>query len=180
MPSSNNDNKDFVNQRIFTKIIYNDLISVNQNNTSQVKSKFKLCISLSGIADGIIDGKIFGVSASKRDWHDTVECAYVEKVDYSRCLSHALSTDTSAYTADKMEVLAYDEIRAKIEDAKNGFSEVARIGNTKYKEVAGLFNKYFDHEPSPPYSVLVIRGLASSAEEIDSSVLETYGVTLEI
>lgn len=173
------DDKEFVNQMIFKKIIYNDLISVNQNNTSQVKSKFKLCISLSGLAEGIIEGRIFGVSATKLDWHDTVECSIVSLADYSRCSSNALRTITSAYTADKMEVLGYDQLRAKIEDTRNGFNEAARLGNTKYNEVSGLFDKYFDHETSPSRSVLAIKMLATSVEEIDSSVLENYGVNLD-
>jgi hypothetical protein len=176
---SNIGDKEFVDQRIFKKIIYNDLISINQNNTSQVKSKFKLCISLSSLSESIIEGRIFGVSATKRDWHDTVECSIVSMTDYSRCSSTALRTITSAYTAGMMEVIGYDQIRAKIEDTQNGFNEAARLGNTKYKEVSGLFDRYLDHEISPTRSVLAIKTLAASTEEVDSSVLENYGVTLE-
>ncbi len=56
--------KDLVESLVEKKNIYNDIHSVNTNNTSQQKSKFKLCISLSETVDQIIDGKIFGISCS--------------------------------------------------------------------------------------------------------------------
>lgn len=171
--------KEFVDGRVYTKIIYNDLISINQNKTSQVKSKFKLCMSLSSVVDGIIDGRIFGVSATKLNWHDTVECSIVCDTDYSRCSSPLLKSTISAYTADKMEVLGYDELRSKIEDSRNGFREAARLGNTKYKEVVNLFDKYINYEPSPSPSVLAIKTLVSTVEEVDPSILGQYGISLK-
>jgi len=170
--------KDFVEQSVFSKIVYNDLISVNQNNTRQIKSKFKLCISLSSIADMIIDGKIFGVSATKLDWHDSVECVLVDSHNYSRCYSRTLFEETSAYTADKMEVLSYEEIRSKIENTDNGFIQAARVRNSKYSEIISIFDKYFETESNPVESVATIKRLANEAEQINPDVLRSIGIDI--
>ena len=87
--------KVLVESLVKKKNIYNDIHSVNTNNTSQQKSKFKLCISLSETADRIIDGKVFGISCSYSNWHDKVNHIKVCQNNYKICHSPVLKSGQS-------------------------------------------------------------------------------------
>ena len=169
--------KDLVESLVEKKNIYNDIHSVNTNNTSQQKSKFKLCISLSETVDQIIDGKIFGISCSYLNWHDKVHHIKVCQSDYKICNSPVLKSGQSVYLPQDMEVLSYEEIRAKIEDQSNRFKYKAILSNNKYKKIRTMFKNHLRFCENTSDSVNAIKSLIS--ETPDLKPLKSYGVQIK-
>jgi hypothetical protein len=169
--------KDLVESLVEKKNIYNDVHSVNTNNTSQQKSKFKLCISLSETVDQIIDGKIFGISCSYLNWHDKVNHIKVYQNDYTTCRSRRLSSGQSVYLPNDMEVLSYEEIRVKIEDQSNGFKCKATLSSNKYEKIRKMFKNHLRFCENTSDSVNAIKSLIS--ETPDLKPLKSYGVQIK-
>ena len=169
--------KVLVESLVKKKNIYNDIHSVNTNNTSQQKSKFKLCISLSETADRIIDGKIFGISCSYLNWHDKVNHIKVCQNDYKICYSPVLKSGQSVYLPQDMEVLSYEEIRAKIEDQSNRFKYKAILSSNKYEEIRKMFTNHLRFCKNTSDSVNAIKSLIS--ETPDLKPLKSYGVEIK-
>ncbi|WIO45972.1 hypothetical protein [Candidatus Southlakia epibionticum] len=169
--------KFLVESLVKKKNIYNDIHSVNTNNTSQQKSKFKLCISLSETADRIIDGKIFGISCSYSDWHDKVNHIKVCQNDYKICHSPVLKSGQSVYLPQDMEVLSYKEIRAKIEDRSNRFKHKAILSSNKYEKIRKMFTNHLRFCENTSDSVNAIKSLIS--ETPDLKPLKSYGVEIK-
>ncbi len=169
--------KDVVENLVEVKKIYDDLTSINTNNQSQIKSKFKLCISLSETLDNILDGKIFGVSCTYLDWHSKVKHTKISKDCYVSCSSRALNTNVSAYLPQDMEILSYSEIRTKIENPTNGFKLKAEMKPDKYKRIQKMFNAHLLYSNNTSQSVEAIKALIG--EVADLSALKSYGVNLK-
>lgn len=169
--------KEVVETKVEIKKIYDDLTSVNTNSSSQTKSKFKLCISLSDTLDNILEGKVFGVSCTYSDWHDRVRHVKVHKDHYISCSSTALNNGVSAYLPQDMEILSYAELRAKIENPANGFKLKAQIKADRYKKIKKMFNAHLLYSENTSQSVETIKSLIS--EVADISALKSYGVKLD-
>lgn len=166
--------KELVDDIVESKNIYDDISSINTNNRTQNKSKFKLCISLAITLDNILDGKIFGVSGSYMEWHKKVEHVRVEKCEYVSCSSTVLNNGISAYIPSDMEILTYAEIRQKIDDGNNGFRKKAELKTKKYTSIRNLFNNHLINSKKSSQSVNRIKSLIF--ETVDLSALESYGV----
>ncbi len=169
--------RDVVETKVKIKRVYDDLISVNTNSSSQTKSKFKLCISLSETLDNILEGKVFGVSCTYLDWHNRVRHVKVHKDHYISCSSTALNKGVSAYLPQNMEILSYAELRAKIESPSNGFKLKAQIKAEKYEKIKKMFNAHLLYSNKTSRSVEAIKSLIS--EVVDTSALKSYGVKLD-
>ncbi len=169
--------KDLVESLVEKKNIYNDIHSVNTNNTSQQKSKFKLCISLSETVDQIIDGKIFGISCSYLNWHDKVDHIKVCQSDYKICNSPVLKSGQSVYLPNDMEVLSYEEIRVKIEDQSNGFKRRATLSSNKFEKIRKMFANHLRFCKNTSDSVNAIKSLISETPDIKP--LKSYGVQIK-
>ena len=155
--------------------VYNDLDSINSNNNKQTKPKFKLCISLSPSIDRIIEGKVFAVSCTYRDWHDRSLHVKISRKDYVSCLSPALRNGISSYMAKDMEVLSYDSLSSKIKDIDNGFKCKAKVDETSYKKIIEIFSVYLSSGGVKTVSARNIINMIN--DEVDDSILSKYKMT---
>ena len=169
--------KEVVEGLVEIRKVYDDLTSVNSNSSSQTKSKFKLCISLSDRLDDILEGKIFGVSCTYLDWHDRVKHVKVGKDNYATCTSRTLSGGVSAYLPQDMEIISYSDIRTKIENSSNGFKLRAEMKADKYNKIKKMLNAHLLYSNNTSHSVEAIKLLIS--EVADISTLKSYGVNIK-
>lgn len=159
------------------RCVYLELKSQNKNDETQIKDKFKLCLS-NEMVNKTIGGKIFCSSCSKHEYFRRgKDHVSVTKADYEECYSDTLKNNESVYIPKYVEFLSDQLLLSKRRDGFS-FKYKATIKPEKFSQIRKVVKrKIYDSDYTQNKSIVNLREIIGLTPDI--SVLEKYGVKID-
>lgn len=157
--------------------VYLEMQSKNQNNKTQIKNKFKLCLSNKNIQN-VINGMIFCSSCSNHIYlQNGRDHVSVVGSDYEECLSENLRENTSIYIPNYVEFIQKELIVAK--KRANKFLYKAKLKENKFIEIRKMVRRRICNLGlTCSDSVMQLRKAIGGIVP-DTTALERHGVNID-